>query len=314
MQIHKINLESKITKNSFYLAIGNFDGIHLGHQEIIKSIVQDAKKKNKPSAILSFKPHPRQFFSRELDRYQIISEENKQSIFKNLGVNHYFCLKFDEILSNLSAIDFIKMIIVNQLNVEKLMVGYDFRFGKDRKGDTNLLKEYSKVYGFKLDIINPINNPKTKQPYASTSIREAIRSGQMDEVNILLGRPWSMEGQVIHGDKKARKMNFPTANILPHNEIYPLKGVYAVKINVGDQSFRGIANFGERPTVDGKKTLLEVHLFDFNKDIYGKHLTVEFLTFIRGEKKFENFDYLVEQINKDVQIAKDYHLKKINGI
>ena len=119
-----------------------------------------------------------------------------------------------------------------------------------------------------------------------------------------------MQGKVIHGDKRARKMNFPTANILPHNEIYPLKGVYAINIKFGDDDHKGIANFGIRPTVEGEKLLLEAHLFDFDRDIYGNYLTVEFLAFIRGEKKFETFDYLVEQINKDIQIAKDYHLRK----
>ena len=310
MKTHHINLDSQVEGNLFHLAIGNFDGIHLGHQQIINSLVEEAKKFNKPSAILSFEPHPRQFFSRELDRYQILSQEKKQSIFKNLGVDNYFCLKFDKNLSNLSPVDFITKIIVNQLKVEKLMVGYDFHFGKDRKGDTNLLFEHSNIHGFNLKIIEQINNSKTNEPYSSTAIREGIRNGKMEEVNLLLGRPWSMEGKVIHGDQRARKMNFPTANILPHNEIYPLKGVYAVKVKFENITYKGIANFGVRPTVEGEKLLLEVHLFDFKKDIYGNHLTVEFLAFIRGEKKFENFDLLVKQINKDVQIAKNYHLRK----
>ena len=161
-----------------------------------------------------------------------------------------------------------------------------------------------------LETIEKITNPKTNDPYSSTDIRECIRTGEIEEANLLLGRPWSMQGKVIHGDKRARKMNFPTANILPHNEIYPLKGVYAVNIKFADEIHKGIANFGIRPTVAGEKLLLEAHLFDFDRDIYGNYLTVEFLAFIRGEKKFETFDYLVEQINKDIQIAKDYHLRK----
>ena len=310
MQTHNINLNSKVEGHLFHLAIGNFDGIHLGHQQIINSLVKEAKKLNRPSAILSFNPHPRQFFSRELDQYQILSEEKKQLIFTELGIDHYFCLKFDELLSNLSPVDFIKKIIVDQLKVEKLIIGYDFRFGKDRKGDTNLLLDHGKIHGFNLETIEKITNPKTNDPYSSTKIRECIRTGEIEEANLLLGRPWSMQGKVFHGDKRARKMNFPTANILPHNEIYPLKGVYAVNIKFGDEIHKGIANFGIRPTVAGEKLLLEAHLFDFDRDIYGNYLTVEFLAFIRGEKKFETFDYLVEQINKDIQIAKDYHLRK----
>ena len=132
----------------------------------------------------------------------------------------------------------------------------------------------------------------------------------MEKANNMLGYSWIMEGEVVHGNKRARKMNFPTANILPHEQIYPLKGVYAVKILINNQYFNGIANFGERPTVNGKKLLLEVNIFDFAKDIYGNHLTVEFLTFIRGEQKFDSFALLVNQIKKDIQIAKDYHINK----
>ena len=155
MQTHNINLNSKVEGHLFHLAIGNFDGIHLGHQQIINSLVKVAKELNRPSAILSFNPHPRQFFSRELDQYQILSEEKKQLIFTELGIDHYFCLKFDELLSNLSPVDFIKKIIVDQLKVEKLIVGYDFQFGKDRKGDTNLLLDHGKIHGFNLEIISP---------------------------------------------------------------------------------------------------------------------------------------------------------------
>ena len=310
MKIHYINLNSKIDGYLFHLAVGNFDGIHIGHQNIISSLVKEAKKQKKFSAILSFNPHPRQFFSKELDRYQILSEEKKQKICKSLGIDHYFCLQFDKTLSNLSPMDFISKIIVEQLKVEKLIVGYDFRFGKDRKGDTKLLLDLSKIHGFTTEIVKPIYQPNSKKLYSSTLIREAIRLGQMEKVCSLLGRPWSMDGKVIKGDQRARKMNFPTANILPHNEIYPLKGVYAVTTKFEGKNYSGIANFGERPTVEGEKMLLEVHLFEFNKDIYGKHLTVEFLTFIRSEKKFETFDLLFEQIKRDIQIALDYHLRK----
>ena len=310
MKIHHINLDSLIDNQLFHLAIGNFDGVHLGHQQIISSLVEKSKKEKKLSAILSFNPHPRQFFSREFDRYQIISEEKKQNIFAKLGIDHYFSLKFDEVISNLSPVDFITKIIVQKLRVEKLMVGYDFHFGKDRKGDTNLLLENAKIHGFSLEIIQPIIDSDNDEIYSSTAIRETIKNGQMEKTKKMLGRTWTMDGTVIEGDKRARQMNFPTANILPHQQIYPSKGVYAVKSLIMRKNYFGIANFGERPTFDGKKLLLEVHLFDFDEDIYGKHLTVEFLTFIRGEKKFDSFELLADQIKKDIQIAKDYHLNK----
>ena len=310
MQIHHITLKSKIEDKFFHLAIGNFDGVHLGHQQIIKELVQNANNNGKPSAILSFEPHPRQYFSRNLDRYQIISKNKKEEIIKNLGVNNLFFLNFNESIANLSPSDFIKNIIIDQLQVRKLVVGYDFKFGKNREGDISLLKNYATIYGFDLDIVEPIKDNFNNTVYSSSVIREFIKNGDMENASKILGYSWIMEGEIIHGDKRARKMNFPTANILPHNQIYPLKGVYAIKASVGKKIFKGIANFGERPTVNGKKLLLEVHFFDFNEDIYGKQLTVEFLTFIRGEKKFDSFSFLVEQIKKDIQITKDYHLSK----
>ena len=310
MKIHHINLTTHIKKKLFHLAIGNFDGVHVGHQKIIKQLVSKATKENMPSAILSFKPHPRQFFSKNLDRYQIISDEIKYEKLDKLGIDDLFSLGFDNSIANLTPSDFIKKIIVDQLKVKKLIVGYDFRFGKNREGDILMLQDHSNIHSFDLSIIDQIKNNYLSQVYSSTGIREAIKNGNISKANIMLGYNWTMAGEVIHGDKRARKMNFPTANILPHQQIYPLKGVYIVKVCIEKKEYRGIANFGERPTVDGQKLLLEVNLFDFDRDIYGKYLTVEFLAFIRGEKKFDSFTLLVNQIKKDVQVAKNYHLNK----
>ena len=310
MKIHNINLNTHINEKLFHLAIGNFDGVHLGHQQIITSLVKYAKKNNKPSAILSFDPHPRQFFSRELDCYQIISEFKKQELLKSLQIKHYFALCFDESISNLSPRDFIKLIIVDKLKVEKLIVGYDFHFGKNREGNIDLLKDFSTMHGFLLEVVEPIGENKNMSIYSSTKIRENIRIGKIDKANLMLGRNWSMQGQVIHGNKKAREINFPTANILPHDQIYPAKGVYAINALLNNKIVNGIANFGERPTINGSKLLLEAHLFNFNEDIYGKDLTVEFLTFIRGEKKFDSFALLAQQIKQDIETVKSYHMNK----
>ena len=310
MRIHNINLDSEVTEKLFHLAIGNFDGVHLGHQKIITKLVSEASQDNRSSAILSFNPHPRQFFSKNLDRYQIIGLEKKQQLLKDLGVTDLFSLHFDQSIANLSPSDFIDKIIVQKLQVKKLVVGYDFRFGKNREGDTLLLRDHAAIHGFSLEIIKPIQNNFNQEVYSSTAIREAIRVGDVKKAKSILGYSWTMEGEVVPGDKMARGMGFPTANISPHEQIYPLKGVYVVQILLNDKMIKGIANFGERPTVNGTKLLLEVHLFDFDEDIYGKQLTVEFLTFIRGENKFDNFALLVEQIKKDIQVVKDYHLKK----
>tara|TARA_B110000263_G_scaffold248416_1_gene263264 strand:- start:779 stop:1711 length:933 start_codon:yes stop_codon:yes gene_type:complete len=310
LKIHNINLETKLNEKLFHLAIGNFDGIHLGHKTIISKLVTDANNNNKPSAILSFDPHPRQFFSKEDRQYQIISKDNKQKILKKLGVDHFFSLNFDHSIANLDPTEFIEKIIVEKLKINKLIVGYDFRFGKDRKGDIFMLKDFASIHGFVLEVIDPIKQNNTSEVYSSTAIRKAIVDGDFNKANSMLGYVWNMNGIIIEGDKKAREMNFPTANMLPHEQVCPCKGVYAIQTFLEGKKYVGIANFGVRPTVNGSKILLETHLFDFNEDIYGKHLTVEFLTFIRGEKKFDSFALLAKQIRKDVQKAKNYHIKK----
>jgi len=281
----------------------------LGHKTIISKLVLDAKKNHMPSAVLSFNPHPRQYFSKHSDKYKIISEKKKQKILENLGVDHYFSLIFNKSIANLSPSEFIEKIIIKQLKINKLVVGHDFRFGKNRAGDTFLLKDYATIHGFILEVIEPVKNI-SEEIFSSTAIRSAIRSGDIEKANSMLGYNWVMEGEIIEGDKRGREINFPTANMIPHELVYPSKGVYAIQALIDDKIYKGIANFGERPTVDGSKLLLETHIFNFDEEIYGKHLTVEFLTFIRSEKKFDSFSLLVEQINIDVEIVKNYHQKK----
>ena len=310
MQIYNINFDSKVNAKKISLAIGNFDGIHLGHQGIIKKLVFNAKKNNYFSAILSFDPHPRKFFNKKNSDFEIISKKEKINLLDKFDIDYYFSLNFDKNVAKLEPIEFISKILIDKLDAKNLTVGYDFKFGKDRKGDVHLLKEQSNSFGFGLDIINPISSKNNNEIYSSSLIRKYISQGNMEKANAFLGRNWSINGQVIEGDKRASQINFPTANILPGKLIYPKKGVYAIKAKYLETEFVGIANFGERPTIDGKKLLLEAHLFNFNKKIYGKELTVEFLTFIREEKKFDNFSLLTEQIKKDIQVVKNYHLKK----
>ena len=226
------------------------------------------------------------------------------------GIDHYFSLLFDENIASMSPKDFITKILIEKLNSKNLVVGYDFKFGKDRKGNTNLLQEQSKIFKFDIQIIQPIISNYNAEVYSSSRIREFIRDGYIEKANLFLGRNWSMKGTIIKGDKRASAMNFPTANIVPGELIHPKKGVYAIRARYIDKWSNGIANFGERPTVDGKRLLLEAHLFEFNQNIYGKELTVEFLTFIREEKKFDNFALLTEQIQKDIQLVKAYHSKQ----
>ena len=310
MQIHNIQFDSQTSAVNINLAIGNFDGIHLGHQKIIDELIEYSKIKNCSSAILSFKPHPRQFFSDEYRNFQIITEEEKIYLLDKQGIDHYFSLLFDENIASMSPKDFITKILAEKLHSTHLIVGYDFKFGKDRKGNASLLQEQSKNLGFDINVIQPITSNYNSVVYSSSQIREFIRNGNVEKANLFLGRNWSMQGTVIKGDKRATAMNFPTANLVPGELIHPKKGVYAIRARYIDKWSNGIANFGERPTVDGKRLLLEAHLFEFNQNIYGKELTVEFLTFIREEKKFDNFALLTEQIQKDIQLVKAYHSKQ----
>ena len=307
MKLHNLNTKKDFKTQNLCLCIGNFDGIHLGHQHVIKKIINNSRSDNLQSAIMTFVPHPKIFLKRTDNNFNIITNDYKKNFLESLGVENYIEYKFNKTLSNLAAIDFIEKILVKQLHVKKIIVGKDFRFGKDRKGDTALLKKLSNKYHYKLSIIGHIKNKKTNLKFSSSLIRKNINEGSFEKVSEALGRNWFMQGKIVKGNQKARIINFPTANMKPGNYILPKKGVYCVNAVFQGNLYKGIANFGERPTVKGVNLLLETYIFEFNRDIYGKELTVEFLTFIRPEKKFKDFKSLTNQIQKDVIKAKKYH-------
>ena len=309
MKIHKIKLSSSINIENINLAIGNFDGLHLGHQKLIEKLIHQSKKMKIDSTIMSFLPHPRQFLSGKYNNFNIISEDLKIKLLKQLGVKHYVILNFDQTIASLMPEEFIETILVKKLKIKNLVVGYDFKFGKERKGNIILLKEQSLIHNFTVSVLEQIKLKKTSEIFSSSLIRKNIQEGKVEKVNLCLGRNWSMGGTVVLGDKRATKMNFPTANIIPPNLIHPKKGVYIIKAIYEGIYFNGVANFGVRPTVDGEKLLLEVHLFNFNSNLYGKDLTVEFLAFIRDEQQFESFEELKKQINRDIKKAQSYHSK-----
>jgi len=307
VKIFELNTTSKFEEKGLNLTIGNFDGVHLGHKSIIKNLINISKKNNYKSAILSFNPHPREFFLNLKEPFNIITPTFKKYLFNNLGLDIYIDFLFDKNLASLDPNQFIKKILIEKLSVKTLIIGSDFKFGKDRMGDLLLLQKGAVKYKFDVDVIDPILNSNTQKKFSSSIIREDIKKGLFENVTKSLGRNWHMIGKVIKGDQKARKINFPTANVEPGHHVLPLKGVYCVNANIGGKKYKAIANFGERPTLDGSKILLETHIFNFNEDLYGKELTVEFLAFIRKEKKFENFEKLTQQIKKDIQLAKNYH-------
>jgi riboflavin kinase/FMN adenylyltransferase len=278
------------------ITIGNFDGIHLGHQKLIDKVIYQSKKNNLQSALLTFEPHPKEFFFPNDPPERIISLRDKLEFFGDKGIERVHILKFDKYLANLSPNEFLKM-LKEKLFVKTIVLGKDFRFGKDRIGNLKDLENG----GLEL-IIAPDFFLKNKK-VSSTRVREALSKANFIEVKRLLGRPFVISGKVTHGDKRGREIGFPTANIHMFHDRPPLRGVFAVKLD----DFNGIANLGTRPTIGGAEKLnLEVHVFNFSKDIYGKHVHVTFLQKIRDEKKFKTIGELRQQIILDVDKAESF--------
>jgi len=307
VKIFKLNTNSSFHEKNLNLTIGNFDGIHLGHQSVIKQLTHISKLHNLQSALLSFNPHPREFFSTFDEPFNIITSDFKKILFKKLGLDIYISFEFDKALASLSPDEFIHLILAEKLSIKNIILGADFKFGKDRIGDLLLLKNKAKNYQFNVSVVKPVIEANSREKYSSSTIRKHIKNGMFEEVSKALGRHWHISGIVILGKQRGQKNDFPTANLEPGHHILPLKGVYCVYAFIDGKQYKAISNFGVRPTIDGKKLLLETHIFDFNGDIYGKELTVEFLTFIRAEQKFDNFEKLKEQIIKDIQTARNYH-------
>jgi len=283
-------------KNPCVMTIGNYDGIHLGHQSLIDQVIELSKDKGMQSAVMTFEPHPREFFQPNEAPSRIISLREKLEFFESKGIDHVHVIRFDELFANLTAGDFLKIIKEN-LYVKLLVLGEDFRFGKNRVGSLNDFIEA----GIKVKVATEIQLGNSR--VSSTRVREALSKANFNEVQALLGRPFVISGKVTHGDKRGREIGFPTANIHMFHERPPLRGVFAVKLD----NFNGIANLGTRPTIGGAEKLnLEVHIFNFSKDIYGKHVHVTFLQKIRDEKKFKTIDELRQQIILDVDKAESF--------
>jgi len=278
------------------MTIGNYDGIHLGHQSLINQVIELSKDKGIQSAVMTFEPHPREFFQPNEAPSRIISLREKLEFFESKGIDHVHVIRFDELFANLTAGDFLKIIKEN-LHVKLLVLGEDFRFGKNRVGSLNDFIEA----GIKVTVATEIQLGNSR--VSSTRVREALSKANFNEVQGLLGRPFVISGKVTHGDKRGREIGFPTANIHMFHERPPLRGVFAVKLD----NFNGIANLGTRPTIGGAEKLnLEVHIFNFSKDIYGKHVHVTFLQKIRDEKKFKTIDELRQQIILDVDKTESF--------
>jgi len=284
------------------IAIGNFDGLHLGHQKVINEARIKARKNNLPFGIITFEPVPVMFFNSKIKNHRINSLKQKKLQLKKFKLDFLIIIKFNKKFSSLTAEQFIVKIINKKTKCRFLYVSKNFKFGYKRQGNIQMLKKYEKIYNFKSIITKPFK--KNKKIISSTLIRKKIESGKIIEANKLLNREWSVEGKVIKGKKRGRKIGFPTCNLKLYNYVIPLLGVYAVRINGLRFSKKGIANIGFRPTFKGKNLLLETNIFGINKNLYNKGISVSFKRFIRREKKFKDLEHLKKQIKIDIKKAK----------
>ena len=301
MKIFKNTSISKNYKNSV-IAIGNFDGIHIGHKKVLKEAFKQARKTKKKFGLLTFEPLPVMFFNKDIKNHRIDSFQQKKLNLIKEKLDFLIIQKFNKKFSNINYKTFISKILSNKIKCNYIYVSKNFRFGNKREGNVKKLKHYEKKYSFKTIITNPIkSNAKT---VSSTIIRNLLKKGNLKKANYLLNRKWEIEGKVIKGAQRGRKIGFPTCNIILKNYIIPKFGVYAVSVKINKTLKKGIANIGYRPTFNGKKLLLEVNIFGINKNLYNKNINVIFNKFIRPEKKFNNIIELKNQIKKDIKQAK----------
>ncbi len=285
--------------------IGNFDGVHLGHQAVIRQLQRQQAKFNLPSTVIVFEPQPLEYFAVPDLPPRLTTFREKYDLLAGFGVDRVVCLRFGRSLAEMSAGDFIRAVLVDGLGVRYLVVGDDFRFGRGRTGDFAALQAAGESHGFHVDHTETLELDGER--VSSTNVRAALLAGELDAAARLLGRPYEIFGKVAHGDKRGRDWGFPTANIHLNRRKSPLTGVFAVTMRGIDHApLTGVANLGNRPTVGGMRTLLEVHLFDFDREIYGHWVAVRFLYKLRDEQRFESFDALKAQIGRDVRHARDY--------
>jgi riboflavin kinase/FMN adenylyltransferase len=288
--------------NGTVATIGNFDGVHLGHQALLKRLRMQANHKALPSVVILFEPQPAEYFQGQKAPARLTNLREKLEILRQGKIDYVYCMKFNEKLASMSAEAFARHCLFSGLRIKYLVVGEDFRFGQQRQGNVPLLQRIGEVSDCEVEVFPDvvIDNKRI----SSTKIREALAKGELQQASSFLGRTYSICGRVIKGDGRGRMWGVPTANLRMHRFSLPLKGVFCVQIKRNGHWLKGVANLGSRPTVDGKKNILEIHLFDFNENLYGEMLQVFFLRKLREEIKFSSLDTLIAQIHQDVLAAK----------
>jgi len=295
------------------LAIGNFDGLHLGHRALLERLTAIARERNLPAAVMTFEPHPRELFSPDQAPARLTSLREKLGLLETCGIERAYVCHFNRKLATLTAEQFIEQILVRGLAVSYLIVGDDFRFGRGRSGDFAMLQNAGTAYDFGVEAMHTVDLDGER--VSSSAVRDALAEGDLEHAARLLGRPYRISGRVVHGDKIGGRIGFHTANIQLKRKRLPLTGIFAVTVSgLGEGLLPGAANLGIRPTVgQGSKQVLEVHLLDFDRQIYGAHVTVHFLHKLRDEMKFESLDALREQIARDVGHTRQYFAEHTHG-
>ena len=288
------------------VTIGTFDGIHIGHQKILKNLIRAANNEGKKSVLLTFFPHPRMVLQKDNKILLLNTIEEKSGLLEKMGLDYLIIHPFSKEFSRLTALDFVRDILINKLNTSKLIIGYDHHFGKNREGNIHQLKEYSLLYDFKVEEIPAQDIDDVS--VSSTKIRTALKDGNLKTANNYLGYHYMLNGTVVSGKKLGGTIGFPTANleIKEPYKLIPKTGVYIIKTHINTVLYTGIMNIGFNPTVLGKHQTIEAHLFDFNEDLYGKEIMIEFIYFLREEHKFKSIEELVVQLNIDKENAISY--------
>jgi len=288
--------------DSAVVAIGNFDGVHRGHRAVIAAALARAKALGRKAAALSFEPHPRTFFRPEQPLFRLTDERAKLRLLAATGLNGAIVLRFDAALAGLSAQDFVARILVGRFAVTGVAIGFDFHFGLNRAGSPDYLAAQGAKLGFAVDVVPRFED--AGRPVRSGPIRAALAAGQVAQANELLGYPWFVSAEVVHGDKRGRELGYPTANLRLDPACGLKHGIYAVRVGVGERRYDGVASFGRRPMFDQGTVLLEVFLFDFSADLYGEVIDVAFIDWIRPELKFDSVEDLVRRMNEDARLAR----------
>jgi len=304
--IHNIQLED----HGCVLTIGNFDGVHLGHRRVIEALVKQAKELNCVPAVLVFEPQPQELFAPKSAPARLCRLRDKYTLLKKLGVQRLICVNFNRKFAAQTAQEFINELLVKKLGIKRLIVGDDFHFGKNRVGNFEMLCEAGEKYGFA--VFDTASYKMSDCRISSTEIRHALEHDDLKSAERMLGRPYSIIGRVFHGDKRGRQLGFPTANVRLKRRVSPISGVYVVQVKTTKDTCYGVANIGSRPTIAGIRQQLEVHIFDFDANLYGQSIEVVMLHKLRDEIKFDSLLALKEQISNDSKQARLFLTKLSN--